>query len=79
MAKEGERGFFALGIALPLWMAALLGIGAIFFQYMHVVLAEKADLELSEEVHTALQLILTDAAEAQSVRMSGTADRKSVV
>ena len=78
MAKEGERGFFALGIALPLWMAALLGIGAFFFQYMHMVLAEKADLELSEEVHTALQLILTDAAEAQSVRMSGTAHAQTL-
>ena len=73
MAKEGERGFFALGIALPLWMAALLGIGAFFFQYMHMVLAEKADLELS-----ALQLILTDAAEAQSVRMSGTAHAQTL-
>ena len=64
MARENERGFFALGVALPLWTAALLCLSAFFFQYMHMILTEKADLELSEEIHTALQLVLTDAAEA---------------
>ena len=72
MARENERGFFALGVALPLWTAALLCLSAFFFQYMHMILTEKADLELSEEIHTALQLVLTDAAEAESVEVLGT-------
>lgn len=72
MARENERGFFALGVALPLWTAALLCLSGFFFQYMHMILTEKADLELSEEIHTALQLVLTDAAEAESVEVLGT-------
>lgn len=71
MTTQDERGFLALGIGLPLWMAAFLCLGGCFFSYMHMVLSEKADLEVSQEIHTSMQMILADAAEAQTVKTAG--------
>ena len=71
MWKSDERGFLALGIGLPLWTAAFLCLGGCFLSYMHMVLMEKADLELSQEIHTAMQMMLTDAAEAQGIKLTG--------
>ena len=72
MIESDERGFLSAGISLSLLTVTLIAVGFAFLSFMKLVLMERADLELQQEIDGAMRVLDTDAMESSPYEIHDT-------